>query len=96
MLLNVVAHKLSIQNVKVSKCERHIRYSVTKLQCHKTLSAQYVIVTKNFVTVYVLWRCWLCDVFVLKTLSYGTLTLCAAKFCNFTSCDVYVMLLYVT
>jgi hypothetical protein len=31
---------------------------------------------------YVLWRCTLCDVYVLKTLCFGTLTLCAAKFCN--------------
>jgi hypothetical protein len=30
MLLNVAAHKVSIQNVKVSKRERHIVYSVTK------------------------------------------------------------------
>jgi hypothetical protein len=36
------------------------------------------------------------DVYVLKTLHFGTLTLCAAKFCNITTCDVYVMLLYVT
>ncbi len=51
--------------------------------------------TLLFVTVYVLWRCTLCDVHVLKTLCFGTLTLCAATFCNITSCDVYVMLLYV-
>ena len=28
-------------------------------------------------------------------LRFGTLTLCAATFCNIMSCDVYVMLLYV-
>jgi hypothetical protein len=30
----------------------------------------------------------LCDVYVLKTLCFGTLTLCAATFCNITSCGV--------
>jgi hypothetical protein len=35
----------------------------------------------------------LCDVYVLKTLRFGTLTLCSATFCNITSRDVYVMLL---
>jgi hypothetical protein len=30
MLLNVAAHNVSIQNIKVSKRERHITYSVTK------------------------------------------------------------------
>ncbi len=39
-----------------------------------------------------LWRCTLCDVYVLKT--FWSLTLCAATFCNITSCDIYVMLLY--
>jgi hypothetical protein len=37
----------------------------------------------------------LCDVYVLKTLRFGTLTLCAATFSNITSSDFYVMLLYV-
>ncbi len=32
----------------------------------------------------------LSDVYVLKTLHFGTLTLCAATFCNITSSDVYV------
>ncbi len=49
--------------------------------------------TLDFVMVYVLWRCTLCEVYVLKTLRFGTLTLCAATFCNSASCDVYVMLL---
>ncbi len=30
MLLNVAAHNVSIRNIKVSKRERHITYSVTK------------------------------------------------------------------
>jgi hypothetical protein len=30
------------------------------------------------------------DVYVLKTLRFGTLMLCAATFGNITSCDVYV------
>ncbi len=60
LLLNVAAHNVSIRNIKVSKRERHIMYSVIKrtasqnVQRHKTLSAHYVIVTKRFVTVYVL------------------------------------------
>ncbi len=49
----------------------------------------------HFVMVYVLSRCTLCDIYVLKSLCFGTLTLCVATFCNITSCDVYVMLLYV-
>jgi hypothetical protein len=60
MLLNVAAHNINIQNVKVSKRERHITYSVTKrtasqnVQHHKTLSALYVSIIKHFVTLYVL------------------------------------------
>ncbi len=101
MLLNVAANNVSIWNLKMSKRERHIRYSVTKptaslnVQRHKTLSAHYVLCTLRFVTVCVLWCCTLCDVYVLKTVRFGTLTLCAATFCNITSCDVYVMLLYI-
>ncbi len=38
----------------------------------------YVMCTLHFVMVYVLWRCTLCDVYVLKTLRFETLTLCAA------------------
>ncbi len=37
----------------------------------------------------------LCDVYVLKTLHFGTLALYAATFCNIMSCDVYIMLLFV-
>ncbi len=58
MLLNVAAHNVSIQNVKVSKCERHRTYSVTK---------RYTF----------LWRCTLCNIYVMKTLRFGTLTLCS-------------------
>jgi hypothetical protein len=38
--------------------------------------------------VYVLSRCTLCDVYVLKTLHFGALTLSADMFCNIKSCDV--------
>jgi hypothetical protein len=56
MLLNITAHNESKRNVKVSKHERHIKYSVTKnVQRHKTLGAHYVSITKRFVMVY------LCD-----------------------------------
>jgi hypothetical protein len=38
-----------------------------------------------------------CDAvcYVLKTLRFGTLPLCAATFSNITSCEVYVLLRYV-
>jgi hypothetical protein len=56
----------------------------------------YVMCTSHFVMVMVLWRCTLCDVYVLKTLRFGTFTLCAATFCpNIASLDIYIMLLYV-
>ncbi len=58
MLLNVAAHNVSIRNVKVSKCECHRTYSVTK---RYTFS----------------WRCTLCNIYVMKTLRFGTLTLCS-------------------
>jgi hypothetical protein len=51
MLLNVTAHNVSTPNVKVSKRERHIMYSVTKCTAH---TEHYVSVTKRFVMVYVL------------------------------------------
>ncbi len=43
----------------------------------------------HFVTLYVMLR--LC----FENFIFGTLTLCAATFCKITSCDVYVVLLYV-
>ncbi len=95
MLLNVAAHNVSIQNTKVSKCECHITYSVTKctaLQHVKcTLHNCYNTFCNGiwFVMLYIMWCLF------LKTLHFWTLTLCAATFCNITSCDVYVMLLYV-
>ncbi len=62
MLLNVAAHNVSIRNVKVSKRERHIMYSITKRttsqkvqctlhNCYKTFSNGI-----RFVTLYVMWR----------------------------------------
>ncbi len=71
------------------------RWTSQNVQHRKMLRTHYVIVTKRFVTVYVLWRCTLCDVNVLKTLRFQTLALCAATFCNITSCHIYIMLLYV-
>jgi hypothetical protein len=90
MLLTVAAHNVSIQNVKLSKHERHITYSVTTnvkcalLNCYTTFCNGIPFV-----------RLTLCDVYVLKTLRFEILTLCAATFCNITSCGVYVMLLYI-
>ncbi len=80
MLLNVATHNVSKWNVKVSKRERHITYSVTKHSASQNV--KYVSITKRFITVYVLWRCTLCDVYDLKTFRFGTLTLCEATFCN--------------
>jgi hypothetical protein len=73
MLLNIAAHKVSIQNRKVSQRERHIMSSVTK---HTYILYAYVMCT------FVLRRWTLCDVYVLNTLCFGTLTLCAATVCN--------------
>jgi hypothetical protein len=95
MLLNVAANNISIQNVKKSKHERQITYSVKKRtvsqnlkctlrNCYKTLCNGI-----RFVMLYIMRR------LRLKTLRFGTLTLSAATFCNIISCDVYVMLLYV-
>ncbi len=52
----------------------------------------YVMCTLHFVMLYVLWRCTLCDVYVLKTFRFGTFTLCAPTFCNIKSYDIYIML----
>jgi hypothetical protein len=60
MLLNVAARNVSIQNVKVSKRERHITYSVTKrtashnVKC--TLCKRYKTFGNgiHFVTLYVM------------------------------------------
>ncbi len=54
LLLNVAAHNVSIKNVTVSKREHHITYSIPKCTASQNLSAHYVIVTKHFVTVYIL------------------------------------------
>ncbi len=79
MLLNVAAHKVSIRNVKVSKCERHIMYSVTKRTASQNVMCTLCKVHFMFVKVYILWRCTLFDVYVLKTLCFGTLTLCCVQ-----------------
>ncbi len=59
MLLNVTAHNVSIQNIKVSKHERHIMYSVTK-HTYVLLSLHNVHFTFcngiRFVTLNVMWR----------------------------------------
>jgi hypothetical protein len=54
MLLNVAAHNASIQNVKVSKHEHHITYSVTKRTASQNLKCTLCNVHFTFVTVYVL------------------------------------------
>jgi hypothetical protein len=60
MLLNIAAHNLRIQNVKVSKCERHIMYSVTKHTAKEsvkwTLCKRYQTFCNGicFVTLYIM------------------------------------------
>jgi len=60
MLLNVAAHNVSIRNVKVSKRERHIMYSVTKHTASQNvkciLHKRYKMFCKSirFVTLYVM------------------------------------------
>jgi hypothetical protein len=95
MLLNVAAHYVSIPNVKVSKRERHITHNVQRQKKYSVINVKSTLCSVHFSfwTEYVLFT--LCDVYVLKTLPFGTLTLCAATFCNITSCDIYIMLLYV-
>ncbi len=66
--------------------------SRTASQNIQTFCNSYVMCTLHIVMLYVLWLCTLCDVYVLKNLRFGTLTLCAATFCNITSCDNYCML----
>ncbi len=62
MLLNVAAHNVSIQNLKVSKRERHITYRVTKCTASQnvkcTLRNRYKTFCTgiNFVTLYIMWR----------------------------------------
>jgi hypothetical protein len=50
MLLNVAAHNVSRQNVKVSKRERHIAYSVTKRTVSKNRKCTLCNVYFTFVT----------------------------------------------
>jgi hypothetical protein len=47
MLLEVAAHYVSIRNVKVSKRERQIMYSITKREVH-TKSLQNVLYRYTF------------------------------------------------
>jgi hypothetical protein len=52
MLLNVAAHNVCIQNIKVSKRERHITYSVTKCTASQNIKCTLCNVHFTFVTVY--------------------------------------------
>jgi hypothetical protein len=52
MLLKVAAHNVSILNIKVSKRERHIMYSVTK---HTYVNVHFTFYNGiRFVTLYVM------------------------------------------
>ncbi len=80
MLLNVAEHNVSIENVKESKRERYITYTVTKLTASKnvkcTLCNRYKTFCNGicFVTLYVMWH---------------------LRFENFTFGDSYVVCSYV-
>ncbi len=88
MLLNLAAHNVSIRNVKV-KVKTWMSQNV---QCHKKFCNASVMCTLRFVTVYVMWRCTLCDVYVLEllrcmqlrfvTLRHVTFTLCCFTLCR--------------
>ncbi len=100
MLLNVAAHNVSKRNIKVSKRECHIMYSITKrtvsqnVKC--TLHKRYKKLCNGtcFVTLY---ECTLCDIYVLKTLClellrcvqllFVTLHHVAFMLCCFTLCS---------
>ncbi len=60
------------------------------IAAHNAYPTASVMCTLHFVMVYVLWRCTLCDIYVLKNLRFETLTLCATTFFNITSRDAYV------
>ncbi len=81
MRVNVAAHNVSMRNIKVSKGERHIQRHKTYIRFLNFTLCNSI----SFVTLYVIWRLF------FETLHFGTLTLCAATFCNLTSCDVYVI-----
>ncbi len=85
MLLNVAAHNVSIQNIKVSKRECHITYRVTK---HTYICNTYVMCTLHFVMVYNSNN-------TFRDTGFSALLLCATTFSNIRSCTVDVMLLYV-
>ncbi len=57
MLLNVAAHNVSIRNVKVSKCERHIMYSVTKHTASQNVKCTLCKRYKTFCNCNILWWC---------------------------------------
>ncbi len=104
MLLNVAAHNISIQNVKVSKREPNITYSITKCTASKKLSAHYISITKRFETDYDLcavryvtftfWKIYLlklllCVQLRLVTLRHVTFTLCCFTLCSNIRSEYY-------
>ncbi len=88
LLHNVKQHNVNVtwRNVTKRSCTQRKSF---KREVFKTKTSHNVqrhktdTVTKRFVTLVkcalnILWRCTLCDVFVLKTLRFETLALCAA------------------
>jgi hypothetical protein len=68
MLRNVAAHNESLQNVKVSKCERHIMYSVTERTASKNVKC--TLRNVNFTFCNGICFVALYDFYVLKTLHF--------------------------
>jgi hypothetical protein len=101
LLLNVAAHNVSIRNVKVSKCERHITYSVTKRIASQNVKCKLCNAHFMFVTVYDLWlvryvtftfwKLYVLDLLGCVQLRFVTLrhvtsTLCCFMLCSNISC----------
>ncbi len=91
MLLNVAAHNVSIRNIKVSKRERHITYTVTK---HTYVSQRLrnvhfafcngILFTFCDAVCYVTFMFW--NLYVLKLLSCMQLRFVTLRHVTFTLC----------
>ncbi len=96
MLLNVAAHKVSIRNIKVSKCEHHIMYSVKKRTASQnvkcTLPKWYKTFCKgiHLVTLCVtltFWKLYVLELLRCVQLRFVTLRHVTVTLCCFTLCS---------
>jgi hypothetical protein len=97
MLLNVAAHNVSIKMVKVSKCERHITYSVTKCTASQNIKCTLHKHYKTFVTVYIcdavpfvtftFWKLYILELLRCVELCFVTLRHVTSMLCSFTLCS---------